>query len=107
VVEVFTFPPEGKPIKRERRTRFGIGNAGLLETVAVINCALLMVVAAGSIWLLAGNLSLSFLAGLTASASAWLGQMEWAKQTYESLNEDIAVKRKQRLDAWQRWTENR
>lgn len=104
---ILAFPPERKPVTRKRDSLWGLEKAGLLETIAAVNCGLIMVVAVASMQLLGEALVLSLLGGILVAVLAWLAQMKWAKETYSKLTETREGSRRANLDSWQRWTATR
>jgi putative (di)nucleoside polyphosphate hydrolase len=108
---LFTYPPQKKALKRKREspkassredsTRWWtLGNAGLLETVAAINCALTGLVVGGAAWLVGAAVIASLVAGLVAAIGAWMAQMRWTDKTYESLRNRNDERRQKVLEYW-------
>lgn len=98
-VELFPYVPDLPPRPRTKQG-WGLGKAGLLETVALANCALVIACASAAAALIRVPLGAAVILGILAGLGAWFGQLMWARSTYRS--DALADRRAKAIAEWRR-----
>jgi putative (di)nucleoside polyphosphate hydrolase len=96
-VALFPYVPDLPPRPRSKQG-WGMGKAGLLETVALANCALVVACASAATALSGLPLGAAIILGGLTGLGAWFGQLIWARSIYR--RDDLGQRRAKAIAEW-------